>query len=163
IYPHVPAMIRFFLGEEPVLRNVPTYSCGKPEDLAYVLDHLEELVVKEARGSGGYGMLVGPRSTSAQCADLAAQRKAQPADRAPPPLAPPPPAALRRGGHPPPPCRPQALRADGTRHPHRARRADPGRPGAGFAGGQFEPGGRHQGYLGAGRLDPMLSRTANSL
>ncbi|HEX4779505.1 MAG TPA: circularly permuted type 2 ATP-grasp protein, partial [Usitatibacter sp.] len=63
MYPHVPEMIRFYLGEEPLLRNVPTYLLGKPEDLAYVLEHLAELVVKEAQGSGGYGMLVGPTST----------------------------------------------------------------------------------------------------
>jgi len=63
IYPYVPEMIRFYLGEEPILNNVPTYMCRKPEDLAYVLDHLPELVVKEVHGAGGYGMLVGPAST----------------------------------------------------------------------------------------------------
>jgi len=60
IYPYVPEMIRFYLGEEPLLANVPTYLCRKPDDLAYVLDHLDELVVKETQGAGGYGMLVGP-------------------------------------------------------------------------------------------------------
>jgi uncharacterized circularly permuted ATP-grasp superfamily protein len=63
MYPYVPEMIRFYMGEEPILRNVPTYVLGKEEDRLYVLDHLEELVVKEAQGSGGYGMLVGPTST----------------------------------------------------------------------------------------------------
>ena len=63
MYPYVPEMIRFYLDEEPILRNVPTYVLKKPEDCAYVLDHLEELVVKEAQGSGGYGMLVGPTAT----------------------------------------------------------------------------------------------------
>src|SRR5690606_39127889 len=63
IYMHVPEMIRFYLGEEPVLNNVPTWDCANEGALAYVLDHLEELVVKETRGSGGYGMLVGPHST----------------------------------------------------------------------------------------------------
>src|SRR6185503_12691506 len=63
MYPHVPEMIRFYLGEEPILRNVPTYVLRKREDLDYVLAHLEELVVKEAQGSGGYGMLVGPTAT----------------------------------------------------------------------------------------------------
>jgi len=63
MYPHVPDMIRFYLAEEPLLKNVPTYLLRKPEDRAYVLDHLEELVVKEAQGSGGYGMLVGPTSS----------------------------------------------------------------------------------------------------
>ena len=59
-------MVRFYLGEEPILNNVPTWQCGKRDDLQYVLEHLGELVVKEVHGSGGYGMLVGPRSTKAQ-------------------------------------------------------------------------------------------------
>ena len=63
-YMYVPEMIRFYLGEEPVLNNVPTYNCAVPDDLAYVLDHLSELVVKEVHGSGGYGMLVGPHATT---------------------------------------------------------------------------------------------------
>jgi uncharacterized circularly permuted ATP-grasp superfamily protein len=80
IYPYVPAMIRFYLGEEPVLRNVRTYSCGEREDLAYVLEHLSELVVKEARGSGGYGMLIGPQATREQLATFAEKLKASPGD-----------------------------------------------------------------------------------
>jgi uncharacterized circularly permuted ATP-grasp superfamily protein len=66
IYPYVPDMIRFYLGEEPILNNVPTWMCRKPDDLRYVLDHLPELVVKETHGAGGYGMLVGPASTAAE-------------------------------------------------------------------------------------------------
>ncbi|HQD83670.1 MAG TPA: circularly permuted type 2 ATP-grasp protein, partial [Quisquiliibacterium sp.] len=58
IYPYVPEMIRFYLGEEPILKNVPTWQCRRPDDLRYVLDHLAELVVKEVHGAGGYGMLV---------------------------------------------------------------------------------------------------------
>jgi uncharacterized circularly permuted ATP-grasp superfamily protein len=63
MYPYVPEMIRFYLGEEPILKNVPTYLLRKPDDLKYVLAHLDELVVKEAQGSGGYGMLVGPTAS----------------------------------------------------------------------------------------------------
>jgi uncharacterized circularly permuted ATP-grasp superfamily protein len=63
MYPFVPEMIRFYLGEEPILKNVPTYVLRKPDDLKYVLAHLDELVVKEAQGSGGYGMLVGPTAS----------------------------------------------------------------------------------------------------
>src|SRR5204863_4908119 len=63
MYPYVPEMIRFYLGEEPILNNVPTYVLKKPDDLQYVLDNLADLVVKEAQGSGGYGMLVGPTAT----------------------------------------------------------------------------------------------------
>jgi uncharacterized circularly permuted ATP-grasp superfamily protein len=63
VYAYVPEMIRFFLNEEPILPNVPTYLCSNTDDLAYVMDHLAELVVKPANESGGYGMLVGPHST----------------------------------------------------------------------------------------------------
>jgi uncharacterized circularly permuted ATP-grasp superfamily protein len=66
IYPYVPDMIRFYLDEEPKLNNVPTWMCRKPDDLAHVLDHLAELVVKEVHGSGGYGMLVGPAASRAE-------------------------------------------------------------------------------------------------
>ena len=66
VYPFVPDMVRFYLGEEPKLANVPTYSLRKPDDLKYTLEHLPELVVKEVHGSGGYGMLVGPKSTTAE-------------------------------------------------------------------------------------------------
>ena len=78
VYPHVPAMIRFYLGEEPLLRNVPTHCCAEPAELAYVLAHLHELVVKEVHGSGGYGMLVGPHATQTQRDAFAARLKARP-------------------------------------------------------------------------------------
>ncbi|MES2902448.1 MAG: circularly permuted type 2 ATP-grasp protein [Pseudomonadota bacterium] len=66
IYPFVPAMIEFYLGQKPILNNVPTYQCRKPDDLAYTLDNLAQLVVKEVHGAGGYGMLVGPAASSAE-------------------------------------------------------------------------------------------------
>ena len=66
IYTYVPEMIRFYLGEEPILNNVPTWQCAKADDRAYVLEHLPELVVKEVHGSGGYGMLVGPKATKSE-------------------------------------------------------------------------------------------------
>jgi len=66
IYVHVPEMIHFYCGEEPILSNVPTWELSKPEDLKYVLAHLPELVVKEVHGSGGYGMLVGPTASTAE-------------------------------------------------------------------------------------------------
>ena len=68
IYCFVPEMIRFYLGEEPILPNVPTWQCAQRDELKYVLDNLPELVVKEVHGSGGYGMLVGPKSTAEQIA-----------------------------------------------------------------------------------------------
>ncbi|MDN3922280.1 circularly permuted type 2 ATP-grasp protein [Roseateles violae] len=78
IYPYVPRMIEFYLGEKPILNNVPTHICREPEALAYVLDHLPELVVKEVHGAGGYGMLVGPAATRQEIADFRAQLLARP-------------------------------------------------------------------------------------
>jgi uncharacterized circularly permuted ATP-grasp superfamily protein len=65
IYSYMPEVVKFYLGEEPILKNVPTWRCREAGDLAYVLDHLSELVVKEVHGSGGYGMLIGPAATKA--------------------------------------------------------------------------------------------------
>jgi len=79
VYPFVPEMIRFYLGEEPILRNVPTFTCGRPDELRYVLDHLDELVVKETHGSGGYGMLIGPQASRAELELFAAKLRARPA------------------------------------------------------------------------------------
>lgn len=70
IYCFVPDMIEFYLGEKPILKNVPTFRCAVADDCAYVVDHLDELVVKEVGGSGGYGMLVGPMSTTDQRNDF---------------------------------------------------------------------------------------------
>jgi uncharacterized circularly permuted ATP-grasp superfamily protein len=78
IYPYVPEMIRFYLGEAPLLENVRTWILGNPEDRAYVLDHLADLVVKEVHGAGGYGMLIGPAATAAQLEDFRARIRAQP-------------------------------------------------------------------------------------
>lgn len=78
IYAYVPDMIRFYLGEEPVLPNVPTYICQRPEDRKYVLAHLDELVVKAANEAGGYGMLIGPHSTKAQQQEFAKLIEADP-------------------------------------------------------------------------------------
>ena len=78
IYPYVPQMIEFYLGEKPILNNVPTYQCRKPDDLAYVLENLGKLVVKEVHGAGGYGMLVGPASTGQEIEDFRAALIADP-------------------------------------------------------------------------------------
>jgi len=80
IYTYVPEMIRFYLGEKAILENVSTWQCGKPDDLAYVLEHLDELVVKEVHGSGGYGMLIGPKSTRDQIDTYAKRIRANPAE-----------------------------------------------------------------------------------
>lgn len=78
IYPYVQQMIRFYLDEEPILHNVPTWQCRKPEDLAYVLEHLAELVIKESQGSGGYGMLIGPTASREQIETFRSLLKAVP-------------------------------------------------------------------------------------
>ena len=78
IYPYVPKMIEFYLGEKPLLSNVPTLMCRNADDLLYTLDNLKDLVVKEVHGAGGYGMLVGPASTKAEIAEFAAILRANP-------------------------------------------------------------------------------------
>ncbi|MBD8525121.1 circularly permuted type 2 ATP-grasp protein [Pseudoxanthomonas sp. CAU 1598] len=80
VYIYVPEMVRFYLGEEPLLQNVPTHDCKKPDELAYVLEHLDELVVKAVHGSGGYGMLVGPHASQAERQEFARVLKARPQD-----------------------------------------------------------------------------------
>jgi uncharacterized circularly permuted ATP-grasp superfamily protein len=78
VYPFVPNMIRFYLSEEPILANVPTWQCRRPTELDHVLANLPELVVKEAQGSGGYGMLIGPAATQAELDDFRARLIAKP-------------------------------------------------------------------------------------
>jgi len=78
IYPYVPKMIEFYLGEQPLLHNVPTWLCRNPDDLGYVLSRLPELVVKEVHGAGGYGMLVGPAATRAEIDAFRERLLAQP-------------------------------------------------------------------------------------
>ncbi len=80
IYCFVPEMIRFFLGEEPILPNVQTWRCALPDERAYVLEHLHELVAKEVHGSGGYGMLIGPKATADEVDAYARRIKANPAN-----------------------------------------------------------------------------------
>jgi uncharacterized circularly permuted ATP-grasp superfamily protein len=78
IYPFVPDMIRYYLKQEPILPNVPTYICARDADRAYVLEHLHELVVKSTNESGGYGMLIGHQATQTQRDEFAEKIKADP-------------------------------------------------------------------------------------
>ncbi|MGE6790978.1 circularly permuted type 2 ATP-grasp protein [Pseudomonas guineae] len=78
VYPYVDDMIRFYLSEEPILKNVPTFQCRKPAELSHVLANLEQLVVKETQGSGGYGMLVGPAASKAEIAEFRTRLIARP-------------------------------------------------------------------------------------
>ena len=78
VYSFMPAIVKFYLGEEPLLKNVPTWRCREEEHLKYVLDHLSELVVKEVHGSGGYGMLIGPTASKIAIEQFRAKLKAEP-------------------------------------------------------------------------------------
>ena len=80
VYSYMPEVVKFYLGEEPILKNVPTWRCREPDALRYVLDHLPEMVVKEVAGSGGYGMLIGPSADKKSIEEFAAKLKADPDD-----------------------------------------------------------------------------------
>lgn len=79
LYSYMPEIIEFYTGEQAILKNVPTWRCSEPDALAYVLDNLSELVVKEVHGSGGYGMLVGPAASKKELKDFEAKLRAKPA------------------------------------------------------------------------------------
>ena len=80
VYAYVPDMVRYYLGEEPLLQNVETHLCRRPEGLEYTLDNLDKLVVKLVGGSGGYGMLVGPHASESEREDYAREIRANPSD-----------------------------------------------------------------------------------
>ena len=80
VYVYVPDMIRYYLGQEPLLQNVETYLCRRPDDLEYTLDNLANLVVKRVGESGGYGMIIGPHATQQERDDYAQAVRANPAD-----------------------------------------------------------------------------------
>jgi uncharacterized circularly permuted ATP-grasp superfamily protein len=80
IYSYMPEIVEFYTGEKPLLQNVPTWRCAEPDDLAYVLDNLSDLVVKEVHGSGGYGMLIGPAASRKELEAFGAKLRAKPAN-----------------------------------------------------------------------------------
>ncbi|WP_226925813.1 MULTISPECIES: circularly permuted type 2 ATP-grasp protein [unclassified Meridianimarinicoccus] len=80
LYSYMPDIIEFYTGEQAILKNVPTWRCSEADSLAYVLEHLSELVVKEVHGSGGYGMLVGPAANKKELSDFEAKLRAKPAN-----------------------------------------------------------------------------------
>jgi uncharacterized circularly permuted ATP-grasp superfamily protein len=80
VYTYVPDMVRFYLGEAALLDNVPTWQCAKPDELKYVQEHIAELVVKEVHGSGGYGMLVGPKADKTTIEAFSAKLAANPSN-----------------------------------------------------------------------------------
>ena len=161
VYRYVPEMIRYYLAEEPILGNVPTYLGAHEADRRYILEHLDELVVKTVNGSGGYGMLIGPVATDAERDAVPppdrgrAARVHRPADARAQPHADLP----RRAA--PGARRPAALRALEPHHERRAGRPHARRAARGLARRQLLAGRRQQGHLGAALL--MLSRVAESL
>jgi uncharacterized circularly permuted ATP-grasp superfamily protein len=78
VYSYMPEIVKFYLGEESILNNVPTWRCRQKDDLKYVLEHMHELVIKEVHGSGGYGMLIGPAATQEAIANFRDKLKADP-------------------------------------------------------------------------------------
>jgi uncharacterized circularly permuted ATP-grasp superfamily protein len=80
IYSYMPEIIEFYTGRKAILENVPTWRCSEASSLKYVLEHLDELVVKEVHGSGGYGMLVGPAASKKELEDFGAKLKANPSN-----------------------------------------------------------------------------------
>lgn len=80
IYSYIPKIIQFYMGEKPLLKNIPTWCCSEQDSLSYVLDNLSDLVVKEVHGSGGYGMLVGPAATKRELAAFRRKLTANPAN-----------------------------------------------------------------------------------
>ena len=154
IYSFMPEVVKFYLGEEPILKTVPTWRCREEEHLAYVLDHLPELVVKEVHGSGGYGMLIGPSASKVAIEQFRAKLKTAPKNFiAQPTLALSTCPTCVEAGVGAAPRRSAPLRAyRHRRRAHRAGRLDAGRHEGGLAGGQFQPGRRHQGHLGSGRM-----------
>ena len=170
IYSYIPDLIRLYLSEEPLLKNVPTYRCREPGSLKFVMERLDQLVVKEVNGSGGYGMLVGPHSTAAQREQFGAKIMADPNNYiAQPTLALSTCPASFESGVSSAPCGLEAVRPVGSgRRAHRAGRSHPRGSERGFAGGQLEPRRGDQGHLDRRRrgrpgLTSMLARTADNL
>src|SRR4029453_4503517 len=136
-YTYVPEMVRFYLSEEPILNNAPTWRCDRADDFKYVLERLPELVVKEIHGSGGKGMLVGPTSSKAEIEEFTTLLKARPDNYIAQPT-------------PAPSTCPTYRRRGGAQDDHHPGRADSRGAEGRFAGRQFQPGRRHQGHLGPG-------------
>ena len=151
VYTYVPDMIKYYLGEDAILPNVPSYRCGEAKQLEHVLGHLDQLVVKPVDGSGGYGMLMGPMSTKAERAKFADSLKADPRSF----IAQPSRHTIYRAHAGERQAR-AAARGPAAVHPVRpADRRDHRRPHArraaqGFAGGELLAGRRQQGHLDRG-------------
>ena len=166
VYTYVPDMIKYYLDEDAILENVPSFRCAEPDQLSHVLAHLHELVVKPVDGSGGYGMLMGPSSTKAERAQFTKSLQGRSAQ-------------LRRaaghhavdgadaGGrcHRAAPRRPAALHPQWTADQRDHRRPHARRAAQGITGGEFLAGRRQQGHLdrGHGGSMNMLARVVENV
>ena len=165
IYAYVPKIIKYYLGEEPILPNVPTYVCFEEDQRRHVLENLDKFVVKAANESGGYGMLVGPHSTAEQREKFKDAINADPRNY----IAQPTLSLLARARDRRRPLRRTARGSAAVRslrqgHFRSARRPDPSGIEEGFARGEFITGRRQQRHLGAREFGAaMLSRVAESL
>ena len=157
IYAYVPKFIKYYLGEDPILKSVDTYLCSQPDDLSYVLDHLPELVVKAVGESGGYGMLIGPASDRATIQTFRDRIKADPRNYIAQPViglsrVPSYDPATQRMGARHVDFRPYCL-YDGREGNDRPWRPHPRRTETRFAGSEFLAGWRQQRYLGSSRRE----------
>ena len=155
LYSYMPEIVEFYTGERAILKNVETWRCSDPQSLAYVLDNLEELVVKEVHGSGGYGMLVGPAASKRELNAFAKKLKAKPGNYiAQPTLSLSTVPIFTRKGLGSKACGPAAVCAGFTeRNLHHSRRVNPCRAQKRLVGCQFKPGGWNQRHLGIGKVE----------
>ena len=152
IYSYMPDIVEFYTGEKPLLENVPTWRCSDPESLKHVLDNLEELVVKEVHGSGGYGMLIGPTASKREIREFRTKLEGRPANYiAQPTLALSTVPIFEKAGLAPRhvDLRPFVLVSPGGDRDH-AGRPDAGGAQERVAGRELLAGRGHQGHLGAG-------------
>ena len=150
VYAYVPEIIRYYLGEDPILPNVPTFLCWKDTDRKHVLENLDKLVVKAANEAGGYGMLVGPHSTALQREQFAQKIEANPRNYiAQPTLALSTSSDADRGSHGRTSRGSASVHSFRQGHSRDGRRSDAGCAAKGFACREFVAGRRKQGYLGS--------------
>jgi uncharacterized circularly permuted ATP-grasp superfamily protein len=162
VYTYVPEIIEFYLGEEPMLKNVPTYNCANEDERAYVLENLDELVVKEVHGSGGYGMLVGPTPPGRSARSSREKIEARPDNYiVQPTLALSTCPTFVKNGIAPRHVDLRPFVLVGDRNPHHARRPDARGAQEGLAGGQFLARAAAPRTPGCWRTDVWLSATSS--
>ncbi len=163
VYRYVPEMIRYYLGEEPLLESVPTYVAFDDDDRRYILAHLDELVVKPVDESGGYGMVVGPLASAGELQRAPGENRGRAAQLRRPAGRRPQPAADLHGHPASRPHRSSPLRAARRARVDRAGRAHAGRTPARLADRELLAGRRQQGHLGVALRESVLRREKSVL